>query len=76
MERCRLLREREKEQSDQRNSAQSKREEIDRISDISQQPPAKLVKKIYTDMLVRYEGPEPRLYGHYNVRYRPDKEVC
>jgi hypothetical protein len=57
-------------------SAQSKREELDRVSDISQQPPVKLVKKLYTDMLVRYGGPEPRLYGQYNVRYRPDKELC
>ena len=47
-----------------------------RVSDINQQPPTKMVKKLYTSMLLRYKGPEPRSYGQYNDRYRPDKKVC
>ena len=46
------------------------------MSDTTQQPPDIVVRKRYIEMLVRYVGPEPKSYRQYNVRYRPDKEVC
>jgi hypothetical protein len=57
-------------------SAQSKREESSRMSDTTQQLPVKVVRKIYTELLVRYVGPVPKSYRQYNVRYRLDKELC
>jgi hypothetical protein len=68
--------ERVREESGQRNSAQGKREELDRVSGTSQQPPVKEVRRIYTELLVRYVGPVPKSYRQYNVRYRLDKELC
>jgi hypothetical protein len=46
------------------------------MSDTTQQLPVKVVRKIYTELLVRYVGPEPKSYRQYNVRYRLDKELC